>query len=83
MRFLQGRARWRRHKALPFRAPPARKLSWYPPFAKNAKDGAHAAFALPSKIKSLGHPTRPPSSWKLADQKKKRALAVFMRVRDP
>ena len=35
---------------------PLRMRSWYPPFAKNAKDGAPHCVGDASEIKSLGHP---------------------------
>jgi len=34
------------------------RASWFPPFAKNAKDGAPTVLVVPSKIRSLGHPSR-------------------------
>jgi site-specific recombinase XerD len=35
---------------------PSRMRSWYPPFAKNAKDGAPHCVGDAREIKSLGHP---------------------------
>jgi hypothetical protein len=56
LRFLQGRVSMLLTQPLSFRTTPLRTCSWFPPFAKNAKDGAPTVSVMSGRSK-MGHPT--------------------------